>query len=196
MQQDQFLDVIDRDEAERRFRAVLDLRHCRRRTYPLARGAGSGAGRGCGGAARRAELRSLQCRWLRRPRRGHLRRQRRSAAHRASERRNPRDRHRPEPDRRARHGDRHRHRRRGAARRRCRRHDRVHRRRRRPADGAATGHAGSEHHLRRHRHRPRRNGAAPRRTAHLARNGRAGRAGFGSGVSRPPAACRHHFDGR
>ena len=26
MQQDQFLDVIDRDEAERRFRAALDLR--------------------------------------------------------------------------------------------------------------------------------------------------------------------------
>src|SRR5262249_11883033 len=26
MEQDQFLDVIDRDEAERRFRAVLDLR--------------------------------------------------------------------------------------------------------------------------------------------------------------------------
>jgi putative molybdopterin biosynthesis protein len=34
--QDQFLDVIDRDEAERRFRAVLDLRPLEAETVPLA----------------------------------------------------------------------------------------------------------------------------------------------------------------
>jgi putative molybdopterin biosynthesis protein len=36
MQQDQFLDVIDRDEAERRFRAVLDLRPLDAENVPLA----------------------------------------------------------------------------------------------------------------------------------------------------------------
>src|ERR1700732_2318068 len=36
MQQDQFLDVIDRDEAERRFRAVLDLRPLPAEDIPLA----------------------------------------------------------------------------------------------------------------------------------------------------------------
>ena len=35
MEQDQFLDVIDRDEAERRFRAVLDLRPLPAETVPL-----------------------------------------------------------------------------------------------------------------------------------------------------------------
>src|SRR6516225_7885882 len=34
--QDQFLDVIDRDEAERRFHAVLDLRPLPPETVPLA----------------------------------------------------------------------------------------------------------------------------------------------------------------
>src|ERR1700680_207205 len=34
--QEQFLDVIDRDEAERRFRAVLDLRPLEAETVPLA----------------------------------------------------------------------------------------------------------------------------------------------------------------
>src|SRR6516164_1747748 len=38
MQQDQFLDVIDRDEAERRFRAALDLRPLRLHTEVLATG--------------------------------------------------------------------------------------------------------------------------------------------------------------
>src|ERR1700722_15740391 len=36
MSQDQFLDVIDRDEAERRFQAVLDLRPLAGETVPLA----------------------------------------------------------------------------------------------------------------------------------------------------------------
>src|SRR2546421_8206582 len=36
MQQSQFLDVIDRDEAERRFRAVLDLRPLDAEEAPLA----------------------------------------------------------------------------------------------------------------------------------------------------------------
>src|SRR2546423_2783848 len=36
MQQDQFLDVIDRDEAERRFHAVLDLRPLPAEDVPLA----------------------------------------------------------------------------------------------------------------------------------------------------------------
>src|SRR6266568_2695351 len=36
MQQDQFLDVIDRDEAERRFHAVLDLRPLPAEDIPLA----------------------------------------------------------------------------------------------------------------------------------------------------------------
>src|SRR5207247_11387402 len=36
MEQDQFLDVIDRDEAERRFRAVLDLRPLEAEQVPLA----------------------------------------------------------------------------------------------------------------------------------------------------------------
>src|SRR5437588_6904063 len=36
MQQDQFLDVIDRDEAERRFRAALDLRPLESEDVPLA----------------------------------------------------------------------------------------------------------------------------------------------------------------
>src|SRR5690348_6094700 len=36
MQQDQFLDVIDRDEAERRFRAALDLRPLPAEDVPLA----------------------------------------------------------------------------------------------------------------------------------------------------------------
>src|SRR5260370_30107806 len=36
MEQDQFLDVIDRDEAERRFRAVLDLRPLEAEEVPLA----------------------------------------------------------------------------------------------------------------------------------------------------------------
>src|SRR5438552_9759808 len=36
MQQDQFLDVIDRDEAERRFHAVLDLRPLSAEDIPLA----------------------------------------------------------------------------------------------------------------------------------------------------------------
>src|SRR5476651_1679508 len=35
MQQDQFLDVIDRDEAERRFRAALDLRPLDAEQVPL-----------------------------------------------------------------------------------------------------------------------------------------------------------------
>src|SRR5439155_12191967 len=35
MQQDQFLDVIDRDEAERRFRAALDLRPLDAESIPL-----------------------------------------------------------------------------------------------------------------------------------------------------------------
>src|SRR5438132_13107410 len=35
MQQEQFLDVIDRDEAERRFRAVLDLRPLEAEEVPL-----------------------------------------------------------------------------------------------------------------------------------------------------------------
>src|SRR3954454_6738763 len=35
MRQDQFLDVIDRDEAERRFRAALDLRPLEAETVPL-----------------------------------------------------------------------------------------------------------------------------------------------------------------
>ena len=35
MQQDQFLDVIDRDEAERRFRAALDLRPLDGEAVPL-----------------------------------------------------------------------------------------------------------------------------------------------------------------
>src|SRR5436309_2601860 len=35
MQQDQFLDVIDRDEAERRFRAALDLRPLDAESVPL-----------------------------------------------------------------------------------------------------------------------------------------------------------------
>jgi hypothetical protein len=36
MLQEQFLDVIDRDEAERRFRAVLDLRPLEAEDVPLA----------------------------------------------------------------------------------------------------------------------------------------------------------------
>src|SRR5690242_6977082 len=36
MQQEQFLDVIDRDEAERRFRAALDLRPLESEEVPLA----------------------------------------------------------------------------------------------------------------------------------------------------------------
>src|SRR5207244_8325640 len=36
LQQEQFLDVIDRDEAERRFRAALDLRPLELETVPLA----------------------------------------------------------------------------------------------------------------------------------------------------------------
>src|SRR6266853_3685203 len=36
LQQHQFLDVIDRDEAERRFRAVLDLRPLEAETVPLS----------------------------------------------------------------------------------------------------------------------------------------------------------------
>src|SRR5260370_25300211 len=36
MEQEQFLDVIDRDEAERRFRAVLDLRPLEAEEVPLA----------------------------------------------------------------------------------------------------------------------------------------------------------------
>src|SRR5690348_8184226 len=35
VRQQQFLDVIDRDEAERRFRAVLDLRPLEAETVPL-----------------------------------------------------------------------------------------------------------------------------------------------------------------
>jgi putative molybdopterin biosynthesis protein len=35
MHQDQFLDVIDRDEAERRFNAVLDLRPLHAESVPL-----------------------------------------------------------------------------------------------------------------------------------------------------------------
>src|SRR5271156_6122798 len=40
MQQDQFLNVIDRDEAERRFRAVLDLRALPAEEVPLAEALG------------------------------------------------------------------------------------------------------------------------------------------------------------
>src|SRR4051812_40173548 len=40
LQQQQFLDVIDRDEAERRFRAVLDLRPLEAETVPLAEALG------------------------------------------------------------------------------------------------------------------------------------------------------------
>jgi putative molybdopterin biosynthesis protein len=40
LQQQQFLDVIDRDEAERRFRAALDLRPLEAETVPLARALG------------------------------------------------------------------------------------------------------------------------------------------------------------
>src|SRR6266853_285749 len=40
MQQDQFLDVIDRDEAERRFRAALDLRPLAAESVPLAEALG------------------------------------------------------------------------------------------------------------------------------------------------------------
>src|ERR1700746_3876689 len=39
-QQQQFLDVIDRDEAERRFRAVLDLRPLEAETVPLVEALG------------------------------------------------------------------------------------------------------------------------------------------------------------
>ena len=40
LRQQQFLDVIDRDEAERRFRAVLDLTPLPAETVPLATAAG------------------------------------------------------------------------------------------------------------------------------------------------------------
>src|SRR5579885_947117 len=40
MRQEQFLDVIDRDEAERRFRAVLDLRPLEAEEVPLAEALG------------------------------------------------------------------------------------------------------------------------------------------------------------
>src|SRR5215831_15494915 len=40
MQQEQFLDVIDRDEAERRFHAVLDLRPLAAEEVPLAEALG------------------------------------------------------------------------------------------------------------------------------------------------------------
>src|SRR6059058_3242791 len=40
MNQDQFLDVIDRDEAERRFRAVLDLRPLDAEEVPLVEARG------------------------------------------------------------------------------------------------------------------------------------------------------------
>ena len=40
MQQDQFLDVIDRDEAERRFRAALDLRRLEAESVPLGEALG------------------------------------------------------------------------------------------------------------------------------------------------------------
>src|SRR5262245_29436361 len=40
MQQDQFLDMIDRDEAERRFRAVLDLAPLAGEEVPLAEALG------------------------------------------------------------------------------------------------------------------------------------------------------------
>src|SRR5436305_938148 len=40
LRQSQFLDVIDRDEAERRFQAVLDLRPLPAETVPLSEAAG------------------------------------------------------------------------------------------------------------------------------------------------------------
>jgi len=54
--QQQFLDVVGRDEAERRFTAALDLRPLETEAVPLAKALGPSAGRRRDRAARRAEL--------------------------------------------------------------------------------------------------------------------------------------------
>ena len=79
-EQEQFLQVLDRDEAERRFRAALDLTPRGIEHGPARRGARPRAGRRRHLARRRAVVRPLERRWLRGGRRGHLRRVRGSAA--------------------------------------------------------------------------------------------------------------------
>ena len=86
-EQEQFLQVLDRDEAERRFRAALDLTPRGVERVPLDAGAGPRAGGGRRVARRRAVVRPLERRRLRRRRRRHVRRIRRSASPRAPGRR-------------------------------------------------------------------------------------------------------------
>ena len=84
MKQDQFLDVIDRDEAERRFRAALDAAPLGAEEVRSPRRSGACWREDVARAGRCARLRSLQRRWLRRARRGHLRRAPRIAPRRAA----------------------------------------------------------------------------------------------------------------
>ena len=62
--QEQFLNVIDRDEAEARFRAALRLEPLGVEQVPLADALGSRAGRRCLGPRRCAVVRSLELRWI------------------------------------------------------------------------------------------------------------------------------------
>ena len=80
-EQEQFLQVLDRDEAERRFRAAIDLDAARHRARRARRGARPRARRRRRLASRRAVVRSLQRRRLCRRGRGHVRRVGGSAAH-------------------------------------------------------------------------------------------------------------------
>ncbi len=79
-EQEQFLQVLDRDEAERRFRARHRPDAARHRAHPARRRTGPGAGRRRAGAGRRPVLRSLERRRLCRCRRRHVRCVGRSAA--------------------------------------------------------------------------------------------------------------------
>ena len=79
-EQEQFLQVLDRDEAERRFRAAIDADAARHRERSARRGARPRAGGRRHLARRRAVVRSLERRWLRRCRRRHVRRVRGSSA--------------------------------------------------------------------------------------------------------------------
>ena len=126
--QEQFLQVLDRDEAERRFRAAIDLAPRGIERVALDAGARPRP-RGRRRLTRgRAVVRSLERRWLCRGRRGHVRRVGRSPAPRAPRRRSHSHRRRADDDRSIRRGRRDRHRRHDAARRRRGRDGRARRR--------------------------------------------------------------------
>ena len=178
MKQHQFLEVLDRDEAERRWRAALDVAPLRGRARAARR---SALGRVLAEDVRAAidvpGLRPLQHGRLRGARRGHLRRQRGGAA-RGCARGAESIATGVAPAQRGRAAARRRRSRPAACCRAaptpwCRSRTRIVERRR--GRGAPRDGAGRRGLLRGHRRRQRRDGALRRRASHLARDGRARR---------------------